>query len=118
MKGDELLQLNSKLYAANQAEVFSTVLPSDPGLRIVVKEATLEDRDITRKTIFGKPIINIKTGQEVTDTQRFFTGKNAFLYVDSVPIFWLPYIQGDAEDPLGPLESLLDRDLSKFMRWE
>lgn len=106
LAGDELLMLNPKLYQAKQAEVFSTILPSDPGLKIVVNEATLEDRDIPRKNIFGQTIVNPQTGQPAGDTQRFFTGRNVLLYLEGVPILWLPYIQGDPDDPLGPLEAL------------
>lgn len=106
LKGEELLMLGPKLYQARQAEIFSTVLPSDPGLKIMVTEGTIEDRDIKRRNIFGRTFIDAKTGEETKETERIFTGKNMTIRLEGVPVFYFPYIQGDANDPLGPLQNL------------
>jgi hypothetical protein len=106
VQGEEIFQLGPKLFKASHTEVFSTVLPSDPGLKIVVSEATLEDTDTPRRNIFGFRIKDSKTGEYLKDTQRVFTGRNFFLRLENVPILYFPYVQGDPEDPLGPLESI------------
>jgi hypothetical protein len=54
----------------------------------------------------GAPIIDDATGEPVMQSKRIFTGTNAFVEVDDVPVFWLPYIQGDPNDPLGPFRSV------------
>ena len=105
-KSDEILQLNANVFRAVNAEVSASALPADPGLSIVVKDAELETRQVIRKTIFGRPVIDRKTGQPIAETQRYFKGKNAAIYLEDIPVFWVPYLQGDAEDPLGPLENV------------
>jgi len=104
--GEQVLQIGPKLFQATQSEVFSSALPSDPGLRVTVVEATLEERDVVKRTIFGFPYIDRETGLERTEAQKIFRGRRMVLHVEDVPIFYLPYIQGDPEDPLGPLEAL------------
>ncbi len=106
LKSAEMLQLNSKTFQASNAEIFSTILPSDPGLKIYLQTATVEEREIQKKTIFGTPIYDKETGQPKTDRQRYFTGNNFLVYLEDVPIFYFPYLRGDVEDPLGPLESI------------
>src|SRR5262249_7838795 len=106
VQSDELLQLNADLFRSQVAAVNASQLPWGPVLEITVKDATLENRPIVRRTIFGFPIINLATGQPVTTTQRYVTGKNSVFWLDGVPVFYLPYVQGDAEHPLGPLEAV------------
>jgi hypothetical protein len=106
LKSDELLQLNAKTFQADRAEIFSTQLPSDPGLKVYLKTVTVEELEIPKKTIFGTPVYDLKTGQAVVDNQRFFDGRNVLLYAENVPFFYFPVIKGNVEDPLGPLESI------------
>jgi hypothetical protein len=106
LKAEELLKLSETLYKGVKAEVFSSRLPSDPGLTVYVAEATVEEKTTIRTSIFGIPFINRQTGQEETVQQRIFDGRNVFLNLEHVPIFYLPILRGDANDPLGPLESI------------
>lgn len=105
VKAPELYQLNSKLYTAKDAEVYSTVLPSDPGLKVKVKDMVVEEREIRRESIFGFPILDPKTGEQKVVKQRYFTGTNYFVILEGVPVFYFPYYAGDAQDPLGPLQN-------------
>src|SRR5439155_14296783 len=43
MVTDELLQVNPKLYKMNRASIFSSILPSDPGLKIDIDNLTVEE---------------------------------------------------------------------------
>jgi hypothetical protein len=105
VQSDELLQLNADLFRSHAASVNASQLPWDPGLQLTIQDATLENRPIIRRTIFGLPIINLATGQPVAEVQRYVRGKNAVVWLDGIPVFYLPYVQGDAEHPLGPLDT-------------
>lgn len=105
-QADELLQLGPKVFQGRRSQAFSTLLPSDPGLKIEIQEATMEEVDTPRTNIFGRPFYDLKTGEPKTNNQRIITGKNAVLSIEKVPIFWFPYVRTDAEDPLGPLEGI------------
>ena len=50
-------------------------------------------------------MIDSKTGQPQTYTEELVHGDNVFLRLEDVPIFYVPFIQGDARDPLGPLQN-------------
>lgn len=103
---DELNQLGPKLFKAGRTEVFASELPSDPGLKVVVGQSELEELDTPRRNIFGIQFRDPVTGQPIDEPQRIFRGRNTVIRVGQVPIFYLPYVQGDPEDPLGPLEEV------------
>lgn len=106
MRADELLQLSPTQFKSYRTEVFSSRLPSDPGLKVYVSESTLDEVRVPKRTIFGTQLIDDKTGQPETAEQRLFKGRTVLLELENVPVFWLPYLQGDANDPLGPLEQI------------
>lgn len=105
-QADELLQLNAKMFQGKAARIYSTALPSDPSLKIEVREFTLNEEEIVRKTIFGQPYIDRKTGEPQSYKLREFTGWNNVLRLEGVPILWLPKLRGDIMDPLGPLDNI------------
>ncbi len=105
-RADEILQLSANEFKGYRAEVFSSSLPSDPGLKVYLQEADLETKVVPRRSIFGRQYINRITGQPETETQRLIHARNVFLEVEDVPIFYSPILQGDANDPLGPLHSI------------
>lgn len=106
MRADELLQLSPTQFKGYRTEVFSSRLPSDPGLKVSVAESTLDEVHVPKRTIFGTQFIDQKTGQPETAEQRLFKGRTVFLKLEDVPIFYLPFVQGDANDPLGPLDQV------------
>jgi hypothetical protein len=101
-----LEQLSPTQVKAVRAEVFASQLPSDPGLKVVVAEATLEERHVPRRSIFGREVVDRRTGQPLTETQELFDGKDVFFKLEDVPVFYLPFLRGDAQDPLGPLRNI------------
>ncbi len=105
-KAPEIRRLNSKVFETGPSEVFSTILPSDPGLKIELRKTRLEEKEIVRTSIFGQPFIDPKTGQSQVETQRYFTGRDMVVRLEGVPIFYFPYFAGDVNDPLGPLDAL------------
>src|SRR5262249_28113033 len=92
MKADELLQLSPTQFQVVRAEVFSSKLPSDPGLKLVVTQATLDEKQIPKRSLFGQPIVNRETGKTETEQQLLFHGDNAFVKIDDVPVFYLPFV--------------------------
>ena len=106
-EADELFRLNERLYKSNQVQVYSTILPSDPGLRLEVREATLEDRDIPKRGIFGFAQYDPATGAPLDrKAEVLHRPGHGAPRLEDVPIFYFPYLAGDIEDPLGPLESV------------
>jgi hypothetical protein len=105
VRAEELIQLNPTTFEAMRAEIFSSRLPSDPGLKVYVAETTVEEKKVPKQSLFG-PVINKTTGLVETEDQRLFNSKNIFLVIEDVPVFYLPFLSGDANDPLGPLENV------------
>ena len=106
LKADELYQLSPTLFRGVRAELFASRLPSDPGLKVFVQDATLEEIRLPKKTLFGRQLIDPRTGQPETYPESLFHGTNIFVKLEDVPVFYFPFLQGDARDPLGPLESI------------
>jgi hypothetical protein len=106
MKAPELFQLNAKTFETGPSEVYSTLLPSDPGLKIELRKNTLVERETVRQTIFGQPYRDPKTGEPLVERERYFTGRDMVVRLEGVPIFYFPYLAGNIEDPLGPLDAI------------
>lgn len=106
LRGEQIRQLSLNEFTATRAEVFSSRLPSDPGLKVVVTDGNLETKRIAKRNIFGFQYYNPKTGQPEFEEQQLFDGRNMLLKLEDVPIFYWPYVQGDANDPLGPLREI------------
>ncbi len=71
-----------------------------------MSEGRLDTQDKPKTNIFGMTKINPATGQAELDHQQIFHGDNVFIEAEGYPFFYLPYIQGDINDPLGPLENI------------
>ncbi|HBI43360.1 MAG TPA: hypothetical protein DDY78_10970 [Planctomycetales bacterium] len=103
IKADELLELAPKKYQVIRAEIFSSKLPSDPGLKVYFADAVVEDKTSPKFSIFGMPVLDRKTGQQEKRTQTLVEAHNVFFDLENVPFFYLPYVAGDAREPFGPL---------------
>ena len=106
IKADELLELAPKKYQVIRSEIFSSKLPSDPGLKVYFADATIEDKTSPKFSLFGMPVFNRKTGRQEEKTQTLVEAHDTFLELQNVPFFYLPYIAGDAREPFGPINSL------------
>ncbi|MFO0807272.1 MAG: LPS assembly protein LptD [Gemmataceae bacterium] len=106
MKAEELLQVSPTRFEAVRAQVYSSRLPSDPGLTLVLAQAIVEDKHVERRGLFGGTSRNPETGEPSMTTERIVKGENVILRIEDVPVFYLPYIQGNANNPLGPLRSV------------
>jgi hypothetical protein len=107
MTADELIQVSQNKFEAIKAQVFASHLPSDPGLKVVFARATVEDSPKQeRRGLFGQPILDPKTGEPETYVERLVRGENVQVKVENVPVLYLPVIQGDANDPFGPVHDI------------
>ena len=105
-QADELQQLGPAQFRGVRGTFFSSKLPSDPGLKVLFAQATLEERRRFRRTVFGREIINLQTDQPVVEIEKQVDAQDVFLRIEDVPVFWLPYFHGDANDPLGPIRDI------------
>jgi hypothetical protein len=99
----EVLRTSATTYQVGRSEIFSSKLRDDPGLKVVVAQATVEEKQVPRTNLFGRPILDAK-GQPILDTQDIIRARNVFFEIEDVPFFYLPYVVTDARDPLGPLQ--------------
>lgn len=107
VRAAELQQLDVHEYRVLQSEIFSSRTPGDPGLKVTMAEATIEDKKISRPDLLGFLLpesMRYKPEEEISQT--FINGKDAFVYLADIPVFWFPFLQGDARDPLGPVEGV------------
>ncbi|MBI2806396.1 MAG: hypothetical protein HYX68_15560 [Planctomycetes bacterium] len=100
---DELIQVNPKLYKAVGVGLYSSIIPSDPGLIFNADDVTIDERQ-TERTYLGLFPAYDRDGKRVVDTERHFTGRNLVARIEGVPLFYFPYLRGNIEDPLGPFE--------------
>jgi len=106
IRANELQRLSANQYKILGAEVFASQTPAEPGLKFYMAEATINEKKRIRRGLFGNPIVDRATGEPMEYTESITKGSNAFIKLMNIPIFWLPYFQGDARDPLGPIESI------------
>jgi hypothetical protein len=106
LRAPELYQLNGQTFETGPSEVFSTILPSDPGLKIEMRHTRIQEREEVLYTIFGFPFRDPKTGGPLIEKDRYFQGRDMVVSLEGVPIFYFPYLAGRVDDPLGPLDSI------------
>ncbi len=114
MRSDELLQVAANKYQTLRSEVFSSKLPSDPGLKVFITNTKVEDKVVPKLGLFGAPIVNRATGRQENREQTLIEGRDTYFELENVPFFYLPYFAGDARDPLGPIRSLTLGDNTQF----
>jgi len=105
INAEKLLQTSETTRELIHAEIFSSKLPSDPGLKIYVSEAILEDKEVPQRGFlgYGPEVVDRKTGQPIMRKESIITGKDTYYELQDVPFFYLPYFSADARDPLGPV---------------
>jgi hypothetical protein len=104
-QGVEIEQLSPTDFRGKTAKLFSSRLPSDPGLDATFQDATLHKSVVVKRGLFG-PVIDRKTGQPVTEERDDVVAEGVFFRIEQVPFFYLPYAKFDAHDPLGPLQDV------------
>ena len=106
LRGREVRRLDAENWEILGAEVFSSKLPSDPGLRLEGKRILFNERKTVKRNVFGIPYRDLLTGEQIEDTERTITGRNAFVRLTELPVFWVPRLRVDVNDPVGPLTNI------------
>ncbi|MGL4552373.1 MAG: hypothetical protein ACRC33_14430, partial [Gemmataceae bacterium] len=106
LTADQLFQTSETTYEVVNSEIFSSKLPSDPGLKLIVARATVEERRTPRTDLFGRAVVNPRTGEQLTKVESLLYAQNVVGTLAGVPFFYTPALYTDARDPLGPLVSV------------
>jgi len=107
VRADELQQLGINQYRVIRSEVFSSRTPGDPGLKVFLTEATIEDKKVPKPSFLGALLPESMRPAETQEIkQTYVKGTDAYLKLADVPVFYVPWLQGDARDPLGPVEGI------------
>jgi lipopolysaccharide assembly outer membrane protein LptD (OstA) len=90
-----------------------------PGYRMQSSDVFLEERARDTSSIFGpdssEPVsVNPATGEPEPQTQNWITSLNNVLFIEDVPVFYLPYISAPADKSEIPLQSILFSEDSIF----
>jgi hypothetical protein len=104
LTGEEVRRLDLENWEILQGSANASKLPSDPGLRMDSERFTLSQRRVVRRNIFGIPFRDIRTGEQVEILEQIVTGRNVVTRLAGLPVFYLPRLRLNAEDPLGPLQ--------------
>jgi hypothetical protein len=102
----EIRQVGMGHFEASEAELSSSRLPSDPGLRIQATSISLEERTGPRLNIFGRPITTLDGDDTKEEKQWHAIADEVTFRVFDLPVGYLPHIEGDPREPLGPLRNL------------
>jgi hypothetical protein len=106
LRGGEVRRLDPENWEALGATFDSSKLPSDPGLLLETRRATLSTRRVQLRNLFGLPYRDLRTGEYVEGDEQLVTAFGAVPRVAGVPLFYLPRVRADATDPLGPFVGL------------
>jgi hypothetical protein len=114
-RAKELWQLSAQEWVSENCQAAASKLPADPGLDLLMGKVTIiEQKNQVERTIFGFPVIDRFTGQDVIGSYRTFESRNTFIEFSDVPVFWFPYYAGDVDHPVGPLENFIFRQDNIF----
>ncbi len=106
MRGEEVRRLDLENWEILRGTASASKLPSDPGLRLDSERFTLSERRVVRRNIFGIPFRDFRTGDQIETLEQIVTGRNVVTRLGGVPVFYLPTLRTNANDPLGPLQSI------------
>jgi hypothetical protein len=101
----EIVQTSTTTFEVVEAEFFASRLPSDPGLKVYVSQASIEERKVPQLGIFGQAV-DRRTGQPIEKKQTWVRATDVWFELEGVPIFYTPFLAGDARDPFGPVEDI------------
>jgi len=107
IKAKEILRLSETKFQAHEADLYSSKLPADPGLKIYVTTADIVDSTRPKLNFLGKPVLDRKTGQPIEEKVTTVTATDVYFEIEDIPFFYLPYLQTNARDPLGPTNNIL-----------
>jgi hypothetical protein len=106
----ELNQIASSEFQATNAEIHASRLPSDPGIRLTMAEAVIyQEPKQARRTVFGTEFRDRLTGGAVEREPQILEAQSIRTQIRDTPIFYLPSIRTDLNDPFGPFNGVTFR---------
>lgn len=106
----EVDQLSSTEFTAFEAVIHASRLPSDPGFTLNIGQADIfKAPRRARRTIFGLPFRDRRTGQVAEEEPELLEARRMSMRVLGIPIFYLPRLQTNLNDPLGPFRGVTFR---------
>ncbi|QVL29816.1 hypothetical protein KIH39_13130 [Telmatocola sphagniphila] len=109
IKAREILQLSPTEFRAQAVQMSSSSLPSDPGVSMNAQTVDIVQEPDIRRNIFGNQYYNRLLQQDITSPETLFEAQNVTLQAMEYPFFYVPYMAGNVNRPLGPLESVAFR---------
>ncbi len=107
MLAPEIHQLSATEFTGFQAILHASRLPSDPGFEIATARADIyREPKSERRTIFGMPFRDRTTGMVIEESREMIEASSITFWTRNLPIFYLPRIKTDLNDPLGPFQGL------------
>ncbi|MGQ9606947.1 MAG: organic solvent tolerance protein OstA [Thermogutta sp.] len=99
LRADILQQLDENRFFAQNLFITSSRL-GVPGYRLQAQSAFLEDfTEPVFDPVTGEPVIDPETGRQAVIHHRWATGRDNFVFLRNVPIFYWPVLAGDLTKP-------------------
>ena len=99
IKSEVLQQVGRDRFVARNSFITSSRM-GRPGYRIQTADAYLEDRQWPAVDPWsGMPALDPFTGEPLLEHQRLATGRNNFLYLGELPVFYWPFLATDLKEP-------------------
>jgi len=99
LKSEVLQQTGRDRFFARNSFITSSRM-GRPGYRIQTGNAYLEDNQRPVLDAFtGEPVFDPATGEPLIEHQRLATGRNNFLYLGELPVFYWPFLATNLEEP-------------------
>lgn len=104
VRADRLRQFSEDSFHAQNAWV-TTSQYGKPGYRLQASDVFLEQRPVSLLGRSGPTEIDPETGQLVQQTYPWVTALNSTLFVEDVPVFYVPVVSGGPEEINTPLQT-------------
>jgi len=103
IRAERIRQISKDSYHAQHAWT-STSKFGKPGYRLQASDIFMETR--YNRPLFSPFVFDSQTGAPLVEERSWITSLHNTFLVDSVPLFYLPYVSSPAEDPHIPLRRL------------
>lgn len=123
LRAREIRQINPQRFEASEAVFYASRLPSDPDLEIFAREASLTEGKRLRRGLFGQTTWWWPGNESEVMTSLYATADGVTPRLLGVPFLYLPHLEGEVNEPFGPIRDLRLRNDRIFgvgvqLRWD
>ncbi|HMP01769.1 MAG TPA: LPS assembly protein LptD [Gemmatales bacterium] len=123
MQAREVRQINLERFEASEAVFHASRLPSDPDLQVFARSATLTVGQRERRGLFGQVYVDPRTGAPIMMQSLHASADEVTPRIMDVPFLYLPHVEGDLNEPFGPVRDVRIRSDRIFgvgaqVRWD